>query len=100
MADIIIGSEDDLSLSLVYSRLTLEDAINDKLGSTGEVSGGGAGVLGWNIDVEIFDDGDVVHSVEILKHLLQSKLVPRSTQMGVYLTEADDCYGVYKVYDD
>ena len=41
---------------LPYGRDELEDALNEALDGLGEVSGGGSGETGSNIDIEIFDE--------------------------------------------
>jgi hypothetical protein len=43
----------------VAGRDVIEDAIEEALGDKGEVTGGGSGDTGGNIDIEIFDEADV-----------------------------------------
>lgn len=56
MADIFIYS----ALSLGYPRGELDDDLEDLLGSAGEVTGAGAGDRGWNIDLEIYNQHELL----------------------------------------
>jgi hypothetical protein len=44
------------SQPLNSARGNLEDDLDDMLGAAGEVTGGGSGKRGWNIDLEIYED--------------------------------------------
>jgi hypothetical protein len=60
----------------------VEDAIEEFLGQRGVVTGGGAGELGANIDIEIHgDDIDSGMLVEGLRALLISLSVPANTEI-------------------
>ncbi|MBR1854189.1 MAG: hypothetical protein IJ794_13780 [Lachnospiraceae bacterium] len=50
-------------------RNELEDAIDEFLDGKGEVTGGGAGIDGANIDVELFDEGIKGRLIERLREL-------------------------------
>ena len=49
----------------------LQDAIEEMLGGRGEVTGGGAGVGGWNIDIEVFDPRSLAAVVAELEAVLK-----------------------------
>jgi len=51
----VIGRE---TLPDSLDRDDVEDAIADALGERGEITGAGTGISGWNLDVELFEDGD------------------------------------------
>lgn len=63
---------------LTLARDVIEDALNEALGRRGEVTGAGAGERGSNIDIEIFDDGDV-DATAVVRETLKSLDVPRDT---------------------
>ena len=62
----------------------IEDALDDMLGALGEVTGGGSGESGVNIDIEIYDDQ--ITSDEVLtkiRALLQSFDVPQNIRIVI-----------------
>ncbi|MEV4365385.1 hypothetical protein [Nonomuraea sp. NPDC049625] len=99
----------------------IEDLIEDILGDQGEVTGGGEGDTGGNIDIEIFEDADAERLVsEIVKaisghlpknayyvfaddeerHLLREQL-PGAAQVPMQLQAASDgiCGGLNRALD-
>ncbi len=61
-----------------YQRLSepcidLEDDLEDFLSGAGEITGGGGGSVGWNIDLELRDAADVEHWVERLAGFLRDR---------------------------
>ena len=79
MAEIFIYS----SLSLREARGNLEDDLDDYLGETGEVTGGGGGMRGWNIDLEVSDDA-LPKMIERLTDFLTEWGVPPDTHFDVW----------------
>ncbi len=62
----------------------IEDAIENFLGPNGEVTGGGAGTSGANIDIEIHEDSEVSEStIEELRRILAEFNVPQNTVIVV-----------------
>jgi hypothetical protein len=61
------------------ARDELEDAVADLLGKRGEVTGGGAGIDGCNVDVEVFDPATTPKIVDSLVKMLRAFPVPRGT---------------------
>ena len=80
MAEIFIYS----SISLREARGNLEDDLEEFHGSTFEVTGGGGGERGWNIDLEVSDD-NLANSVEKLQEYLSGWGVPPDTDFDVYV---------------
>ncbi len=88
---------------LIYSKATsprleqegragLEDDIDELLGSAGEVTGGGSGTAGWNIDLELGDGEKIeVWTERIIRFLrdwgvppdIELEIVPESTGSDV-----------------
>ena len=79
MADVYIYS----SLPLREARGGLEDDLEEFLGTTGEVTGGGGGERGWNIDLEI-SDAALPRQIEKIKDFLQEWGVPPDTYFDVW----------------
>jgi hypothetical protein len=72
-------------LSLGRSRGDLEDDIQDRFGGEVEVTGGGQGQGGWNVDLELLDEGADVHRfATILVTFLQKWGVPSDTYLKVF----------------
>ncbi len=76
---------------LEIPRDKIEEAIDDCLGGRGEVTGGGSGNTGSNIDIEIYNDDDT-EAVEEVKMVLKSMKVPTDTTLVI---EGER----YKVYE-
>jgi hypothetical protein len=57
----------------------LEDDLDDLLSGAGEVTGGGAGEMGWNIDVELEDTASVETWTPRLAEFLRGWGVPQDT---------------------
>ena len=66
MADIYIYS----SLHLREARGNLEDDLNDFLGDSGEVTGGGGGERGWNVNLEVADESLTEHIAKLKDFLV------------------------------
>ncbi|MEZ6143346.1 MAG: hypothetical protein R3B84_22490 [Zavarzinella sp.] len=60
----------------------LESAIEDFLGSRGEVTGGGGGATGGNIDIEI-ESEDAEQVIDELREFLRSMTMPLDTIFDV-----------------
>lgn len=76
------GIEDDLSEALEHARL-------------GEVTGGGGGIRGSNIDIEIEDEQKFEQALELIRKVLRDLKVPAGTTITRYEPEKV----VYPVYD-
>ena len=63
-------------------RDVLEDAIDDILDGSGEITGGGTGNEGSNIDIEIFE-GDPANYKEELINLLREYNCPAQTYIVI-----------------
>jgi hypothetical protein len=66
-----------------YSKLreprdVFEDALDECLGGKGEVTGGGSGEAGSNIDIEIYE-GDPRDFLEPIRKVLKELQVPQDT---------------------
>jgi hypothetical protein len=64
-------------------RSGLEDDIDEFLGADGQVSGGGAGMGSWNVDLELSAEGDWEARVERLAQFLRSWGVPEDTELVI-----------------
>jgi hypothetical protein len=67
---------------LGFPRDEIESEIEHFLGTRGAVTGGGGGVTGGNIDLEIETD-EAERVVADLRHLLRSLHLPRDTVLDV-----------------
>lgn len=85
MSEIYIGS----SYLLPVARGWVEDEIDRTINGLGEVSGGGQGVSGWNIDVEIYKKKDVINAARLIKPVLISNGAANDTTMSVYWKSSD-----------
>jgi hypothetical protein len=74
-------------LPLREARGGLEDDLEEALLGVVEVTGGGGGQSGWNIDLEVCDEVSVEEASENLSAFLQNWGVPKDTYLKVY---ADD----------
>lgn len=63
---------------LSIGRSAIEDDLDDILGDKGEVTGGGSGISGSNIDIDIYD-GIAADFLEPIKNILQEMKVPSDT---------------------
>jgi hypothetical protein len=50
----------------------IEDALDDAIGELGEVTGGGSGEKGMNIDLDVEDDADPGELVDLIRGALKS----------------------------
>jgi hypothetical protein len=62
----------------------LEDDLEELLAGAGEVSGGGGGAAGWNIDLELFDDLSADQWIDRLAAFLREWGVPEDTSLKVF----------------
>jgi hypothetical protein len=62
----------------------LEDDLEEWLAGAGEVSGGGGGAAGWNIDLELFDDLAADQWIDRLAAFLREWGVPEDTSFNVF----------------
>ncbi len=75
-------------LDLGQSRGNLEDDVQDRFEDDIEVSGGGQGESGWNVDLELLDeDADVHRFAKKLVKFLQKWGVPRDTYLKVFTSD-------------
>lgn len=79
MAEIFLYS----SLDLREARGNLEDDLSDFLGEAGEVTGGGSGTHGWNIDLQVSDEA-LPGLLEKLTEFLTEWGVPPDTHFDVW----------------
>jgi hypothetical protein len=70
--------------SLGRGRDELEDDLDDFLGEGGEVTGGGSGLPGWNVDLTLADDADLESWVGKLVLFLREWGVPQDTYLRVF----------------
>jgi hypothetical protein len=71
-------------LELRDARQALEDDIEEHFSGELEVTGGGSGNMGWNIDVALLDeDASALEMSQRLSLFLQKWGVPRDTYMHV-----------------
>ncbi|HUO10947.1 MAG TPA: hypothetical protein VM008_21785 [Phycisphaerae bacterium] len=69
---------------LTVARDEIEDAIEVVLNDKGEVTGGGSGNLGSNIDVEVFDESlDEVKTFALIQSALRRFRIPKSTSIVI-----------------
>ena len=71
------------SKALSAGRDQLEDDINEFLSDKGFVTGAGAGMTGWNLDIEIIDRNDRETLLEDLKEFLRNWPVPDDAYLDV-----------------
>jgi hypothetical protein len=69
---------------LESSRYALEDSIEEDFEGAVELSGGGSGSTGWNIDLEILDDSTSPAMIDSLLVYLRNRKVPRDTYLVVF----------------
>ena len=66
------------------ARGDLEYDVEEFIGDAGEVTGGGSGVQGFNIDLQLNDDQDLEHWVIRLRDFLRQQGARRGTYFTVY----------------
>lgn len=69
-------------VGLDVPRDEIEEAIDEVLASRGEVTGGGSGNSGTNIDIEIFDNNDIA-AVQDVKNALRNLDLPSDTTIVI-----------------
>lgn len=75
-------------LDLGQPRGDLEDDLQERFEEEIEITGGGQGQGGWNVDLELLDeDADVHRFVKRLVKFLQKWTVPRDTYLNVFTSE-------------
>ncbi len=75
------------SSSLGQARGDVEDEVSEALDEMAEVTGGGAGEAGWNIDIEVHDGRDVEHCVQRVREILLGVGVAAATKISIVRTE-------------
>ena len=65
--------------NLGIDRDYVEESIQSVLGDIGEVTGGGAGQSGSNVDIEVFQDIDIDRAIALVSKLLISINAPGET---------------------
>ncbi len=65
-------------------RIGLEEELEDLLGDAGEVGDGGSGSMGWDVNLELFDDAEVQPWVEKLTAFLRTWGAPADTAIIIY----------------
>lgn len=70
-----------ISNGLAAPKDEIEDALDDMLRDRGEVTGGGVGNDGFNIDIETFDEDPSL--IEEVKAILKSFRVPLDTRIVI-----------------
>jgi len=95
MIDIYIYS----SMSLREARGGLEDDLDEFLDESGEVTGGGGGAPGWNIDLELYSDDDLPKHIEQLLAYLRVWGVPPDTYVKVSRHDNDTEQTRHDVFD-
>ena len=68
---------------LATPREEIEDALQEHLGNRGEITGGGSGKRGANIDIEIFDDQRGAELLPGIMRILRHLGVPQDTYLDV-----------------
>ena len=69
------------NLPLTCGRDVVEDAVDDAISGNGEVTGGGSGDAGWNVDVELFSADDTDAHVAAIVRTLRELPVPNDTYL-------------------
>jgi hypothetical protein len=75
---------------LDMGRDVIEDALDEALGDKGEVIGGGSGVSGSNIDIEILE-GEPHDFLEIIRTVLRELEAPNDTVIVI----GDERFSLY-----
>lgn len=76
-------------LPLPEPRGGLEDDLVDFLAEDGEVTGGGGGSPGWNIDVQLSERADTDKVLEGLIVFLRGWPVPKDTYLKIYHDDSE-----------
>jgi hypothetical protein len=85
-ADIYIYSSKSSPALRSEGRGGLEDDLEEFLSAAGEVTGGGAGNTGWNIDLHFHDASELEQWLERLAGFLRDWGVPDDTFLDVFVT--------------
>lgn len=72
------------------SRWELEEDVEAFFAGKIEITGGGGGSMGWNIDILIHHDGALKPQIEALKAFLSGWRVPQDTSLSIILGEVED----------
>jgi hypothetical protein len=67
------------STPLGHGRDVLEDAVEDYLGRDAEVTGGGGGIRGWNVDIDAFRELDEVELKDFCRFLIRFGVDPTAS---------------------
>lgn len=89
---------DENDTSGIEGRDAIEEPLNDALqeAELGEVTGGGGGIYGSNIDIEIASARKVDEALALIRQVLQSLHIPPSTVIIRHKPKRI----VYPVYED
>lgn len=68
----------------------IEDEIEELLGDAGEIVGAGAGIMGWDIHLELNEGEDWQKWVERIRTLLRELRVRREIWLGVFPPNDED----------
>src|SRR5687768_1903849 len=84
-----------LAVAGMEGRDELEDLVDEALSESdlGEVIGGGGGVHGTNLDVEINDPSRIDEAVAVLRSTLKQACLPSSTRIRVFEPDTQE-YGL------
>ena len=74
------------------ARQDLEDDLEEILGDMAEVSGGGQGERGWNIDIELYVPENLESAIDQIRTYLQEKNVSRDTYIRVIRSDRRPVY--------
>jgi len=71
-------------------RLDLEEDIESAFAGKVEITGGGSGSMGWNVDLLLHHEGDVAAQIEALRTFLRTWEVPHDTSLSIVAGEVED----------
>ena len=74
------------------SRGELEDEIEELLGDVAQVSGGGQGAGGWNIDIDLLEPESLEWCIARIQEYLRSQRVPADTVIDIVRRERRAVY--------
>ncbi|WP_395738124.1 hypothetical protein [Prosthecobacter sp.] len=81
------------------SRWDLEEDIEAFFGGKVEITGGGSGTMGWNIDLLIHHDGALESQIDALRNFLSNWGVPRDTSLSIISGEVQNAV-IKKVFEE
>jgi hypothetical protein len=98
-ADIFLYSSKSSPALQREGRGGLEDDLDEFFGDAGEVTGGGSGNTGWNLDMRLFDASDLERWLERLTAFLRNWGVPDDAFLDVLVTEGPRRVDVFPKVD-